>query len=99
MHFAATVTSKLVFDCIKSECIPAELQFYVGNEPKRRLKILVKSTQLVLIVTMCEVKLRTIIYTQKFLHSDWQRALIPKSAKTLNFFECRKTKSAQKVEI
>ena len=38
---------------------------------------------------------------KKFLHADWLRAcqLIPNSAKTWNFFECRKTKLVQKVEI
>ena len=39
------------------------------------------------------------IHKKKFLHADWLRAcqLIPNSAKT--FFECRKTKLVQKVEI
>ena len=42
-----------------------------------------------------------IIYIQKFLHSDWHRPcqLIPNSAKNWKFFECRKTKLVQKVEI
>jgi len=42
-----------------------------------------------------------IIYMKKFLHADWLTAcqLIPNSARTLNFFECRKTKLVQKVEI
>ena len=42
-----------------------------------------------------------IIYMKKFLHADWLRAcqLILNSAKTLIFFECRKMKLVQKVEI
>ena len=48
LDLAATITSKLVFNFIKSECITAQLQFHGGNEPMRGFKKLVKTTQHVL---------------------------------------------------
>ena len=48
-----------MFDFTKNDSITAQIVFRVVNEPKRRLTILVKTTQLFLMVTMSEVKLLT----------------------------------------